>query len=260
MTIEACTRAEAALLSALQGIQKRVQGCERACRLAAIIDGVTPGLMERVKHSAKSDGGWANIPETLWCLTYLKRVGNTEELSAGLKWLGAQRLAQGGWGESHRDCPRIPTTALILHFLGDEIGSEADRECLRRLWAEDLESEVQLTYKGGFFLLCQAIKDSPDVELIEKTLQFLEVSQNEDGGFGPWKNHPIGSDPWSTGICLVGLCTHQHFAPRGVVERAADWLQRSQLSSGLWPYHFIDEGSAYALWGLRMATSTLGCC
>jgi hypothetical protein len=73
----------------------------------------------------------------------------------------------------------------------------------------------------------------------------------------PAENHPIGSDPWSTAICLVGLCSYPKLVSRQVIQRAVGWLCRTQLPSGLWPCHFIDEGSAYAYWGLREAIRVL---
>jgi hypothetical protein len=162
-------------------------------------------------------------------------------------------LPGGGWGNSLRDHPRIPVTGLVLHLLGARVGSAGDWELLNELWAKDLEAEVALTYKGGFHLMASATAPQPSQDLVQRTLMHLGREQNGDGGFGPWRTHPIGSDPWSTGICLVGVCSFPDLADGEMVERAVEWLCSTQLPSGYWPYHFIDEGSAYAYWGLTEA-------
>lgn len=156
-----------------------------------------------------------------------------------------------------REGPGVPATALVLHLLAGQIGVAADWQAVGDAWRSDLEAEVHLTYKGGFFLLCQNGNPATDDALVRRTIQYLHCEQHQDGGFGPWKGHPIGSDPWSTGICLVGLCSFPELVDRSVIRRAADWLCRTQLPSGLWPYHFIDEGSAYAYWGLKEAVRVL---
>jgi hypothetical protein len=246
-----------ALSQSLRGIEARTHSFERVCRIAVLVGARADGLAERVGSGARRDGGWADVSETIWCLAFLKQVGRRDALIPGLQWLFGQRLEWGGWGQSARDVARIPITAIALNYLAAEVGTETDWRCVECLWKEDLASEVQLTYKGGFFLLCQAQNPEPSIELVHCTLKYLEASQHEDGGFGPWKNHPIGSDPWSTGICLAGLCCHPNLVSRQVIERAVGWMCRTQLPSGLWPCHFIDEGSAYAYWGLREAIRVL---
>ena len=98
---------------------------------------------------------------------------------------------------------------------------------------------------------------SRDCPLINETYSFLASEQNDDGGFGPWKDHPIGSDPWSTGIVLVGLLSYPELVKKEVIEKAVNWLAETQLPNGLWPYHYIEEGSAYAFWGLVEALKYL---
>jgi hypothetical protein len=46
-------------------------------------------------------------------------------------------------------------------------------------------------------------------------------------------------------------------ARRDVIEDAVRWLVGAQLPSGYWRYHYIDEGTAYAYWGLSEAISLL---
>jgi prenyltransferase beta subunit len=116
--------------------------------------------------------------------------------------------------------------------------------------------DVQLTYKGGFYLACQLAGTAP-TDLVRRTYEYLHSQPNDDGGFGPWRGHSVGSDPWSTGVCLAGLARFPTLADLNVVTRAVRWLVDTQLPSGYWPYHFIDEGTAYAYWGLSEAKKLL---
>lgn len=95
-----------------------------------------------------------------------------------------------------------------------------------------------------------ATKAQPkDESLIPETVEYLMSEQNDDDGFAPWKGHPVGSEPWSTGIDLLGLTAFPDMVKPEVVESTLDWLRRNQLPNGLWPCHYIEEGSAYCYWG-----------
>ena len=130
---------------------------------------------------------------------------------------------------------------------------------IKNEWRNDFNSNTRLTYKGAFFLLglhtSGVFIDS--CPLIKETYSYLTSEQNDDGGFGPWKDHPIGSEPWSTGIVLLGLLTYTELTNREVIEKAVNWLVENQLPNGLWPYHYIEEGSAWAFWGLVEALKYL---
>ncbi len=243
--------------------QAKLENLE-ACRLArggyALIAsgcstyGNLPGdnLSTYLVSNQQKDGGWGDVEETVWCLSYLNAFGDRykQKISTGQKWLNSVRLPCGAWGKSERDQPRIPVTALIAALVPEVIDSSA-LKWLANQWEADLASPTQLTYKGAFFLLSQAHnKVSQDDELITRTISYLVGEQDEDGGFGPWKGHPVGSDPWSTGIVLWGLSRVGKLAPRKIIERALSWLKSKQLSNGLWPYHYLDDGAAMALIGI----------
>lgn len=233
--------------------------CERLARVEAILRTGNPRVLRTICQSQRADGGWSDVPETVWCVEALKpRCGAI--VWRGLDWLRTHRLDSGGWGRSKRDVLRIPVSALVLCFHAAEVATRQDWEALRTCWETDLKQDLVLAYKAGFFLLCQSQNPETDRTLCEATMRLLVSSANDDGGFGPWRGHPIGSDPWSTGICLVGLCQFPDLADRKVIERAVKWLLRTQLPSGYWPYHFLDEGTAYAYWGLSEAARVLEGC
>ncbi len=216
-------------------------------------------LASHLIKSQQSDGGWADVEETLWCLGYLGAFGekHISEITKGQEWLTSVKLPCGAWGKSKRDQPRIPITALASVFVPDVL-SDDSLLWLKTQWEEDMKSPIQLSYKGAFFLISQKhSRASSHSTLIDRTIDYLVSEQSDDGGYGPWKDHPIGSDPWSTGIVLWGLSTLGKQAPKGTIERAVSWLESTQLSNGLWPYHYIDDGSAMALMGISKSLSIL---
>ena len=207
-----------------------------------------------------NDGGWCDAEETMLSIKSLSLMnhGHDSLTEKGKTWLRSQQNPDGGWGRTNRDISRIPVTGLLLYLLPELSGTKAV-SWLKDEWEQDLKSDTKLTYKGGFFLLgLSALGISANgCPLIEETYTYLFEEQNQDGGFGPWKDHPIGSDPWSTGIVLLGLVSYPDLTDRSVIERAVNWLAENQLPNGLWAYHYIEEGSAYAYWGLVEALKFL---
>jgi squalene cyclase len=94
-------------------------------------------------------------------------------------------------------------------------------------------------------------------DLIAKSIHWLCSQQNDDGGWGPWKGHSVGSDPWCTAIGIVGLLQYPDTVPQKVLWNGLEWLEEKQLPNGLWPYHYIDDGSSWALYALTMGYSFL---
>ena len=221
---------------------------------------ITSQCTKVICNTQQSDGGWADNEETMWSLAFLKSVGfrQQEDYKKGLRWLNGQRHPDGGWGRTNRDISRIPVTGLLLHLL-PELSDQKAVNWLKNEWRKDLQGDTRLTYKGGFFLLGLSASDVAidDCPLIKETYSYIFDEQNENGGFGPWKDHPIGSDPWSTGIVLLGLVFYPELIKREVIEKAVNWLAENQLPNGLWPCHYIEEGSAYAYWGLVEALKYL---
>jgi len=213
-----------------------------------------------VMSNHRSDGGWIDVEETLFAVKILSLVNSSfaTKIRKGTEWLLSQRNSDGGWGKTNRDISRIPVTGLLLHLL-PELSDERAVNWLKEEWRKDFEGPTRLTYKGAFFLLGLSASgvSVDDCSLVQDTYFFLHNEQNDDGGFGPWKDHPIGSDPWSTGIVLLGLLSYQDLVKKDVIEGAVNWLVENQLPNGLWAYHYIEEGSAYAYWGLVEALKYL---
>jgi len=225
------------------------------------IKGDFPGqlLGSYLVATQRHDGGWTDVEETAWCLAYLSafRDRYKTQIANGVQWLGSVRLPCGAWGISDRDRPRIPVTALVVALVMDGVESEA-MAWLASQWEADLASPMQLTYKGAFFLLAHAhSKTAIGDHLVKRTVVYLNQEQEDDGGFGPWRGHPVGSDPWSTGVVLWGLSAYTAGVPAEVLTRAVSWLQSRQLPNGLWPHHYLDDGTAMALIGMSRALPVL---
>jgi hypothetical protein len=227
---------------------------------SGLADEETKGYFaDQIEKMAYPKGGWGDPEETAWCTAALSRVplhrSKTAELSIG--WIDKCRNKNGGWGRHPRDQVRIPTTALVITLV-PSVATAVDREWVRQAWEKDLNSPVHLSYKGGFYLLTVNNEDGEAIDpLVSRTIAFLADDQNNDGGFGPWRDHPIGSDPWSTGVVLWGLSKWIDYVSPVVIEKALAWLERTQLPSGYWPYHYLDEGTSYALIGAVAASRAL---
>lgn len=239
----------------------------RICRLAVLLkkSGVNLNstlfkkLAERCLDKQRDDGGWTDVVETIWCNSFLNSF---EEFSGSLeksyKWLKSQGNNEGGWGNSIRDNARIPVTGLLLYLL-PQLSSDQDFKWLENKWCQDLEIEPSLSYKAAYTLMAFRRKNYLPVnkDLITNTINRLYEQQNDDRGWGPWKGHPAGSDPWCTAIAIIGLLQYPDKVPRKVILKGLEWIEEKQLPNGLWPYHYIDEGSSWALYALTKGYSFL---
>lgn len=212
--------------------------------------------VEQVVQCQRPDGGWSDPEETAWAVGCISLVRGQQDpaVQSAVTWLNTVCFPTGGWGRHPRDQARIPTTALISSLVPAAFKSE-DVTWLRNEWARDFGGPVRLSYKAGFYLL--AMPQGQENELVAQTISHLAQDQNSDGGFAPWKNHPMGSEAWSTGVVLWGLSRWRDSVNHKVLERALDWLQKTQLPSGYWPYHYLDEGASLALIGAVAAMKAL---
>lgn len=247
-------------------LRKRIE-LTRICRVAVLLkkSGVNPNtilyheLAEKCIDLQRDDGGWTDVVETLWCTALLNSFDEfSDRVKSGLKWLRDQRHNDGGWGKSTRDPARIPVTGLLLYLL-PQLSSDEDLKWLENKWYQEQEFEPCLTYKAAFALMAFNQNDyhPENQDFISKAVHWLSGQQNHNGGWGPWKGHPVGSDPWCTGIGMVGLLQYPDEIPQKVLCKALKCLQRKQLPNGLWPYHYIEEGSSWALYALVMGYSLL---
>jgi len=211
----------------------------------------TPIFLDAINHIVQGqykDGGWSDPEETAFALAAIGRIEGYHgpKVRAAERWLASNRKPGGGWGRHPRDQARITTTALISVLAPSAFITE-DRTFLINNWKRDFLGSVRLSYKAGFFLLAMAHDHRK--ELVTETIAYLAQDQNPDGGFAPWQGHPICSDAWSTGVVLWGLSRWIGMVDKAVIQKAISWLERTQLPSGYWPYHYLDDGTSLALIG-----------
>lgn len=234
--------------------------CRTACLM--ILGGMSPNsvpdeLTEQILREQRKDGGWVGPDDTLWAILYLKLVqyADVERIQRAVEFLRNTRSDEYGWGRSERDIPRIPVTGRILFFM-PELCTGPYVDGLIRLWNTERNS---LTYKASFTLaaLHTANVAAEHGSLVSETIEWLASQQNEDGGFSPWKGHPVGSDIFCTAIASLGLTMYPTDVSESVLCRSLLWMKESQLGNGLWAYHQIEDGSAWGFYAIRKIMAVL---
>ncbi len=237
-----------------------VRPCRTGCLL--LLSGLTANslpseLTNRVYAEQHTDGGWVGPDDTMWSLLFLKLLGHrdADAFVKGVSFLHARRANQFGWGRSERDIPRIPITGRILHFL-PEVHRPEYTDGLMKLWTKEKDS---LTYKASFTLAAMRTAGSQPAQnsAIRQAIEWLTRQQNTDGGFSPWKGHPVGSDIYCTAISILGLLQYSAEVPHEVIEKAVEWMSVRQLGNGLWAYHQIEDGAAWGLYASYLVQTTL---
>lgn len=191
------------------------------------------------------DGGFVANTDSIWSIFFLSNYEKyAEKRLAAIKWLEKQKNCEI-WGRTKRDIPRIPTTGLLLDLI-PELRTDNNYESLMHLWISEKNS---LTYKAAYLLLAfSRYKANKFDNEIKEAVAWLESQQEDDGGFAPWKGHPVASNVYCTGIAVVALLRYPELCDQNTVQRAYDFLIRNQMVNGLWAYHEIEDGGA---WGLR---------
>lgn len=224
------------------------------------------GLIERILKEQKADGGWVDCEDTAWAVYYLSDVTECEtQVASGLEWLLTERCGKLGWGFCKRDQPCIPITGQILHFLPAIPCSVEASSWLEKEWRKDLLSPINLNYKAAFYLLAYiSMRDrcSLSETLFFETIDYLICEQRENGSWGPWKCHPAPSECFITGICLGALALSRSVVVREQIiptlNRGIEWIAGSQLKNGLFPTHYIEEGSAWLFFGWEKTQEAIG--
>lgn len=192
------------------------------------------------------DGGYSDVRETVFVISLLEQLGGYDsQVARGKSWIADERL-QGGWGNSKRDRMRIPTTGLVHEFL-PTLATEESRDWMISEWQRDAKQRSLLSYKTAFVLMSVSGRDE---KLQSELEEALLSEQEENGGFGPWRQHPAGPEAWCTGIALSALAcrdTHESY-DSGL--RALRYLKDTQCPQGFWPYHYLDTGASWALYGM----------
>lgn len=217
---------------------------------------ISRNIIERCVESQNADGGFIGNTDTLWNVKFLSFFPEYEvqRLNA-LNWLINNNGNAPGFGRSKRDMHRIPTTGLALYLL-PELASEQNLIWLEDTWCSECNS---LTYKASYTLMAFA-KNSYKPKrksLISETAIWLMSQQENNGGFAPWLNHPVGPNVYCTSVALIALLALDDTSFQDVIQKGYNYLCRTQLKSGIWPYHEIEDGASWGLLALTQAETFL---
>lgn len=258
-------RGLAGLIHLIEELLDKEIELERICRVAVLLhkSGVNPNnsifhkLRVRCVSAQKGDGGWLSIVETIWCVAYLYMFKESyPQIKQAIYWLKEQSHNDGSWGRTKRDIGRIPVTALLL-FLIPVLVSENSLLWLEKEWRRECNLGFPSTYKSAFSLMAFSKNNYQpfNSKIITRIIQWLESEQNDDFGWGPFKNHPVGSTTFCTGVALSGLFQYPDKVNPRVFQNGLEWLKSNQLPIGLWADHYIDEGSAWSFFALSKLMS-----
>lgn len=201
--------------------------------------------------SQHSDGGWVSIVDTMWNMYFLTLLNSNEyshQIDNAKNFIIMNQGKSNLWGRSIRDFERIPVSGLMLSLF-PEFASLTRLNSLETLWKDELYS---LTYKASYTLMAFNKNNyiPIDIQLIPNTIQWLIANQRDDGSYAPWKKHPVISDVYCTSIALLGLLSYKSLVPSIVLQKAVNWLIETQLSSGIWSFHEIEDGASWGLYAL----------
>ena len=249
----------ALFLTLRQYVEKEIE-LERVMRVSVLLarsgvhknNSVFKEIEKNCLRDQKADGGWIGVEDSIWSVAFLKEFGlYSKTYEHGLNWLKNQELESGGWGKTNRDFGRIPITGLLLYLL-PELSTKQSLEWLENEWKREFLRNPKLTYKGAFSLMALKSTSSKfaDSALFDKTVEWLASQQNEDYGWGPCKAHPVGSTPFYTGVALTGLLQYPNMINYNVIVNGLKWIEKNQLEDGLWPDHYIEEGSIWSFYAL----------
>lgn len=228
-----------------------------------LMSGLSPsslpmGIVDRCKKEQNEDGGWVGITDTIWNIVFLSLYDkNTHQqiINNGIEYLEANTNKSGLWGRSSRDMSRIPLSGLLLAMI-PQLQKQCYLQKLEELWKQEKNS---ITYKAAYTLMAfSSSKYNPqDSKIISDTVSWLSINQREDGGFAPWKEHPMVSDVFCTSIAILGLLEYKELVSIDVYKRGLEWLEKNQLKSGIWAFHEIEDGTSWGLYALKMLYDTL---
>lgn len=202
--------------------------------------------------SQREDGGFIGNSDTIWNIKFLEYFPEyNKERSKAISWLIRDNGIEPGYGRSKRDVHRIPVTGLALYLL-PEIADIKTLKWLENIWLSEVNS---LTYKAAYTILAFQKNgyDTQNKNLVMDTAQWLASQQQQSGGFAPWINHPVGENVYCTAVSILALIAIRNPTFNDCIAQGYKYLCSSQLRSGIWPYHEIEDGAAWGLLALTEA-------
>lgn len=229
----------------------RVTKCATQLLMAGVSsNSFSESILKSCINSQHEDGGWVSVVDTIWNAKFLTYFDNSENVLKAIEYLNNNRV-ESGFGRSKRDIPRIPVSGIAFYLL-PQLSSNTSLKWLENLWISEKNG---LTYKAAYTLLAFNKNNYIPSKsfLIQEIFEWLVSQQEDNGGFAPWKDHPVGTNVYCTGIALISMLKYIDNYPQysEAVKKAYDYICSNQLSNGLWRYHELEDGGG---WGLAALT------
>jgi len=213
---------------------------------------ISQDILEKCIESQKPDGGFIGISDGIWNIKFLDYYPKYKyQRNLAISWIENNKGDGYGFGRSSRDVHRIPVTGLALYLI-PELVSREHLEWLALTWIGEKNS---LTYKAAYTLLALAANNVYVINrtnLIEETAEWLVSQQEPNGGFAPWLNHPVGPNVFCTSVAAISLASLNNSDYFNCICKAYEYLCKTQLKSGIWPYHEIEDGASWGLYALSV--------
>ena len=218
---------------------------------------ISEDIIDRCLHSQRPDGGFIGNTDTIWNIKLLEFFPEYKaQREAAIHWLLQENGSEPGYGRSKRDMHRIPVTGLAL-FMVPELANKKTLEWLEDTWISEINS---LTYKAAYTVLafyqCKVYPVKQRTLLCD-TIEWLISQQQDSGGFAPWLNHPVGENVYCTSVAMLGIMSDNSSKHYTTIRRAYHYLCMTQLKTGIWPYHEIEDGASWGLLALTQAEAYL---
>lgn len=258
------SRAVLSLLNMTKEMYRKNIEIRRITKTATLLmmSGLSPNdiprrVIERCLSSQHNDGGFIGNTDTMWNIKFLEYYPKYQaERARAMEWFLSDNNGEAGFGRSKRDIHRIPVTGLALYLL-PEISTQSNLQWLEKTWSSEINS---LTYKAAYTIL--AFKKNnyqpQNASLLAQTADWLSSQQEPNGGMGPWLNHPVGSNVYCTAVALIALISMADTQYTETIKKAYSYLCKTQLKSGIWPYHEIEDGASWGVYALTKAEQYLG--
>lgn len=190
-----------------------------------------------------------------------------EAIDKGLEWLAAEQADDGSYGDLSHYGPHVGLTGLSgLAFLSEgstpgrgRYGKQVER-CIDFILKHGSESGLYAAesshgpmYDHGFatLFIAEVYGMSPRPELREslrKAIRLIVTTQNDEGG---WRYQPVRNDAdISVTICqIMALRAARNagiYVPKTTIDKAIDYVKKSQNLDGGFRYMLGQGGSAFA--------------
>ena len=164
-----------------------------------------------LRNTQLDNGSWNNnTAHTVFALIALATAETDPEVRfKGLRWLRKAQNPTGAWGEKERSSDNVLYTAAVLAGFR-RLGFKRNFEPISKGadWlAEGINFDsgwaLQRGTQSDIFVTSWVIQGLEPVYDIDAQIAWLKQLQNDDGGFGRYKNSP--SDPEITAIAIMAL-------------------------------------------------------